>query len=57
MGNKFIDLDIKKWYILLFQWQDYIKNLDPNKIKIDEKSNKILLFISFAMWRSKTSDT
>ena len=40
MGNKFKDIDIKNWTYYLFDDMINIKNLDPNNIKIDEKSCK-----------------
>ena len=38
MSNKFKDIDIKNRTYNLFEDMINIKNLDPNKIKIDEKS-------------------
>ena len=41
MSNRFKDIDIKKLHIL---WYYNIKKFDPNKIKIDEKLYKNILF-------------
>ena len=40
MGNKFKDIDIKNWTYYFFHDMINIKNIDPNNIKIDEKSCK-----------------
>ena len=40
MSDKFKEIDKKKLYILLFRWHDSKKNLDADKIKVDEKSHK-----------------
>ena len=44
MSNKFKDIDIKNRTYNPFVDMISIKNLDPNKIKIDEKSYKNVLF-------------
>ena len=48
MINEFKDIDTKNRTYNFFD-----ENLDPNKIKIDEKSYK-MLFIKLDMRRSKT---
>ena len=40
MNNKFKEIDIKNRTYYFFHDMINIKNLDPNKIKIDEKSYK-----------------
>ena len=40
MRNKFKEIDIKIAYTIFFDYMINIENLDPNKIKINEKSNK-----------------
>ena len=53
MINEFKDIDTKNRTYNFFDEMINIKNLDPNKIKIDEKSYK-MLFIKLDMRRSKT---
>ena len=49
MSYKFKDIDIKnRTYYFLYDIIN-IKNFDPNKIKIDQKSYKILLFTTLDM--------
>ena len=48
MINKFKDIDTKNLAYYFFDEMINIKNLDPNKIKIDEKSYK-MLFIKLDM--------
>ena len=43
MSNKFKDIDIKNHTYYFFDDIINIKNFDPNKIKIDEKSYKTIL--------------
>ena len=43
MSNKFKDIDIKNHTYYFFHDIINIKNFDPNKIKIDEKSYKTIL--------------
>ena len=43
MSNKFKDIDIKSLTYYFFDDIINIKNFDPNKIKIDEKSYKNIL--------------
>ena len=43
MSNKIKDIDIKKHTYYFFNDIINMKNSDPNKIKIDEKSNKNIL--------------
>ena len=43
MSNKFKDIDIKNHTYYFFNDIINIKNFDPNKIKIDEKSYKTIL--------------
>ena len=43
MGNKFKDIDIKNRTNFLFNYIINIKNFDPNKTKMDEKSYKNIL--------------
>ena len=43
MGNKFKDINTNITHILLFDDVIITKNVDPNKIKIDEKSYKNIL--------------
>ena len=43
MSNKIEDIDIKKHTYYFFNDIINMKNSDPNKIKIDEKSNKNIL--------------
>ena len=43
MSNKFKDVDIKNHIYYFFDDIINIKNFDPNKIKIDEKSYKDIL--------------
>ena len=43
MSNKVKDIDIKSWTYYFFNDIINTKNLDPNDIKIDEKSNKNIL--------------
>ena len=43
MSNKFKDIDIKSRTYYFFHDIINIKNFDPNKIKIDAKSYKIIL--------------
>ena len=43
MSNKFKDVDIKNHTYYFFDDIINIKNFDPNKIKIDEKSYKTIL--------------
>ena len=42
MSNKYIEIDIKNRTYYFFD-EINIKNLDPNKIKIDKKSYKYIL--------------
>ena len=51
MGNKFKDIDINRTYYFLDDMV-YMKNFDPNKIKVDKKLYK--LFIMLDMCRLKT---
>ena len=44
MSNKVKEADIKKQIYYLFDDTINIKTFDPNRIKIDEKLCKILLF-------------
>ena len=45
MSNKYKDIDIKNHTYYFFNYIINIKNFDPNKIKIDEKSyNNILIY-------------
>ena len=46
MSNKFKDIDIKKHTYHFFNDIINLKNLDPNKIKIDEKSYENILINS-----------
>ena len=46
MSNKFKDIDINKHTYSFFDDMISLKNLDPNKIKIDEKSYKNILIYS-----------
>ena len=48
MINKFKDIDTKNRTYYFFNEMINIKNLDPNKIKIDEKSYK-MFFIKLDM--------
>ena len=50
MSNEFKDADIKKRLYYFFDDVINIKKFDPNKIEIDEKSYKILLFTKLDMW-------
>ena len=43
MGNKFKDIDTKNCTYYFFDDMIHTKNLDPNKINIDEKSYKNIL--------------
>ena len=43
MGNKFKDINTNITHIVLFDDVIITKNVDPNKIKIDEKSYKNIL--------------
>ena len=43
MSNKFEDINIKNHTYYFFDDIIYIKNFDPNDIKIDEKSYKNIL--------------
>ena len=43
MGNKLKDTDIENWTYYSFDDMISIKDLDPNKIKIDQKSYKNFL--------------
>ena len=49
MGNKFKSVDIKNRTYYFFDDMININNFDPNKIKIDKKSQKIFLFIILDM--------
>ena len=49
MSNEFKDADIKKRLYYFFDDVINIKKFDPNKIEIDEKSYKILLFTKLDM--------
>ena len=51
MSNKFKDIDIKNHMYYFFNDIINIKNFDPNKIKIDEKSYKNILiyYIEYVM--------
>ena len=51
MDNKFKDIDIKTRKYYFFNDRINIKNLDSNKIKVDEKSNKNILiyYIAYVM--------
>ena len=51
MSNKFKDIDINNCTYYFFDVTINIKNLDPNKIKIDEKSYKDILiyYIGYVM--------
>ena len=49
MSNKFKEIDIKNRQYYFFDDMINIKNLNPNKIDIDEKT----FFITFGMLRSK----
>ena len=51
MDNKFKDIDIKNRKYYFFNDRINIKNLDSNKIKVDEKSNKNILiyYIAYVM--------
>ena len=44
MSIKFKDIDIEKHTYYFFDNIIDIKSFDPNKIKIDEKSNESILF-------------
>ena len=57
MSNKFKDIYIKNRTYYFFHDIINMKNFDPNKIKIDEKSYKILLFTTLDMLRSKIQNT
>ena len=57
MSKKFKDIDIKNHTYYFFDDINNTKNFDPNKIKTDEKSYKILLFTTMFMWRSKRQNT
>ena len=51
MGDKFNDIGIKSCTKYFFDDMINIKNLDQNKIKIDEKSNKnILIYYIGYVW-------
>ena len=43
MSNKVKDTDIKNWTYYFFNDIVNVKNVDPNNIKIDEKSYKNIL--------------
>ena len=45
MSNKVKDIDIKNRTYCLFKDMINIKSFDPNYIKLNEKSDKIFLFI------------
>ena len=49
MGNKFKDIDSKNWSYLFFDNIIIIKNLDSNKMKIDEKlyQNILIYYIGY----------
>ena len=47
-------IDIKNRTYYLFDHMFNIKNLDTNKIKIDEKPNKKIHLYQIGTWRSKT---
>ena len=51
MSNKFEDINIKNHTYYFFDDIIYIKNFDPNDIKIDEKSYKNILiyYIGYVM--------
>ena len=46
MSNKFLKIDIENCIYYFFDNMTSTKNLDPNKIRIDEKSIKIFLFVT-----------
>ena len=54
MSNKSKEISKKNHTYYFFDDIINIKNLDPNKIKMDEKSYKIFLLITLESWRSKT---
>ena len=43
MSKKLKEIDIKKSWMLLFQWRDEYKNLDRKKIKRHIKFNLVIL--------------
>ena len=57
MSNKFKDIDIKNHMYYFFNDIINIKNFDPNKIKIDEKSYKNILISTLDMLQSKIWNT
>ena len=48
-NNKLKEIDIKGRAYYFFNDMVNIKNLGPNKIKIDERSNKYILIITLFM--------
>ena len=53
MSNKFKDIDIKNYSSYFFGDMINIKNVDLNKIKIDEKlyTNILIYFIGYVMFK------
>ena len=53
MSNKFKDIDIKNYSSYFFGDMINIKNVDLNKIKIDEKlyTNILIYFIGYMMFK------
>ena len=53
MSNKFKDIDIKNYPYYFFGDMINIKNVDLNKIKIDEKlyTNILIYFIGYMMFK------
>ena len=56
MSNKIKDIDIKSCRYYFFNDVIYIKNFDPNKIKIAENRTKRFLFTTLDMRRSKVQN-
>ena len=57
MSNKVKDIDIKNRTYYFFNDIINIKNFDPDKIKIDEKTYKNILIYYMDMWQSKFQNT
>ena len=57
MSNKSKDIDIRQQTYYFFDYIINLKNFDPNKFNMDEKSQKKLLIFSLDIRRSKILNT
>ena len=57
MSNKSKDIDIRQQTYYFFDYIINLKNFDPNKFNMDEKSQKKILIFSLDIRRSKILNT